>query len=425
MSYSKAHYLSVFAPSLLLGFVAALQLTGCGESPAGLPSTGAGAGGESAPGGSSSMSGGGSSEAGETSETSQAGEAGEATGGAHGQPEGGSTANGGSPANGGATDGGGGSTSGGTAGAPSGGDGGGAITAGSGGQGGTLLEVVIPPVCTFHSDPPPDTGSGGSGGAGGAVSVGGAVGAGGAAGAGGAGGSGGAAGPALTVTLQVSPFVGTYLADATGRTLYTYGNDLPGDCHTPPVSNCVTDCLISWPIFPAGARVLAAGLNDAAFGAIHRDDGTWQTTYYGWPIYYYKTDLLLGQVAGQGKAKTWHIVEKKPAGVFIMKPGSFRYLADSAGHTLYVSAADQPGTLLTDPVSNCSGSCLSTFEPFHETNFSVVSSLLTADFGSFVRPGKNSIQVAYKGMPLYRAATDLKSGDMNGTAVSGFTAALP
>jgi len=411
MSFTKSHYLSVFVPSVLLGFVAALNLTGCGESPAGLPSetAGAGAGGGSAHGGSGSVSGGASSEAGETSE-SQAGEAGEAAGGATHQSEGGSTASGGTTESGG-------TTSGGTSGEANGGVAGGVTSAGSGGQGGTLIEAVIPPTCVFHTDVSLDTTStAGAGGIGGVGGSGGTI---------GAGGSGGSAGTALTVTLQVSPFVGTYLADAAGRTLYTYGNDLPGDCHTPPVSNCVTDCLISWPIFPAGARVLAAGLDDAAFGAIHRDDGTWQTTYYGWPIYYYKTDLLLGQVAGQGKAKTWHIVEKKPSGVFIMKPGSFRYLADSAGHTLYVNAADQAGTLLTDPVSNCSGSCLATFEPFHETNFSVVSSLLSADFGSFVRPGKSSIQVAYKGMPLYRAATDLKSGDMTGTSVTGFTAALP
>jgi predicted lipoprotein with Yx(FWY)xxD motif len=108
-----------------------------------------------------------------------------------------------------------------------------------------------------------------------------------------------------------------------------------------------------------------------------------------------------------------------------MKPGSFRYLSDASGHTLYVSSADQAGTASSDPVSNCTGSCLSTFEPFHEQNFSVVTSLLIADFGSFVRPGKGTIHVAYKGMPLYRAVTDLKSGDMNGTSVSGFTAALP
>jgi predicted lipoprotein with Yx(FWY)xxD motif len=416
MSYTKTHYLSVFVPSVLLGFIAALQLTGCGQSPAGLPDASAGASGESAHGGANSLSGSGNTEAGATSEA--AGEAGEAAAGAsHVQPEGGSTATGGASEV--------------AAGAPSGGTGGtdavagnseagGSSNAGSGGQGGTLVEAVIPPTCTFHTDSTLDTtstaGAGGTAGSGGTAGMG---------GSGGTGGSGGSAGAALTVTLQVSPFVGSYLADATGRTLYTYGNDLPGDCNTPPVSNCITDCLISWPIFPAGARVLAAGLDDGAFGAIHRDDGTWQTTYYGWPIYYYKTDLLLGQVAGQGKSKTWHIVEKKLPGVFIMKPGSVKYLSDSAGHTLYVSAADTVGTVVTDPVSNCSGSCLATFEPFHETNFSVVSSLAIADFGSFVRPGRDTIQVAYKGMPLYRAATDLKSGDMTGTSVSGFTAALP
>jgi predicted lipoprotein with Yx(FWY)xxD motif len=232
-------------------------------------------------------------------------------------------------------------------------------------------------------------------------------------------------GTAATVTLQVSPFVGNYLADASGRSLYTYGADLPGNCQTPPVSTCVTDCLLTWPIFPAGQRILAPGLDDAAFGAMHRDDGTWQTTYYGWPVYYYKTDLLLGQVAGQGKGKTWHLAQQKPPGVVIMKVGSAKYLGDAEGHTLYVSAADQLGSASADPVSNCSGTCLASFEPFHEKNFSVVTSLLVSDFASFVRHGKGGLQVAYKGLPLYRAATDLKAGDMTGLLVGGFTAAVP
>jgi len=407
MSFKNNHYLTVFIPSVLLGFVAALQLTGCSDAPLGLPGVSAGAGGELSQGGADAVASGGTSggqagEAGEATELSQAGEPGEPAGGsANTQSEGGSTASGGTLETGGSTE------SGGTV--EAGGDAAGTPTsAGMGGQGGTLTEVVIPPTCTYHTDESPVAG-----------------GAGGTAGVGGIGGAGGAAGAGLTVTLQTSPFVGSYLADATGRTLYTYGNDLPGDCNTPPVSNCVTDCLISWPIFPAGQRVLAPGLGANAFGAILRGDGTWQTTYYGWPIYYYKTDLLLGQVAGQGKAKTWHIVEKKPPAVFIMKPGSFRYLADASGHTLYVSSADVPGNASADPVSNCTGNCLATFEPFHAQNFSVVTSLLIADFGSFVRHGQGGVQVAYKGQPLYRAATDLKSGDMTGTSVSGFTAALP
>jgi predicted lipoprotein with Yx(FWY)xxD motif len=407
MSFKNSHYLSVFIPSVLLGFVVALQLTGCSDTPTGLLGATAGSGGELAQGGADAVTSAGTSSveggaAGEATEASQAGEPGEPAGGAaNAHPEGGSTASGGTIESGSGSGGGGTSgVAGDEAGAPA--------SAGMGGQGGTLSEAVISPTCTYHTDESPTAG-----------------GAGGTAGAGGAGGTAGAAGAGLTVTLQTSPFVGTYLADATGRTLYTYGNDLPGDCQTPPVSNCVTDCLISWPIFPAGQRVLAPGLDESAFGAILRNDGTWQTTYRGWPIYYYKTDLLPGQVAGQGKAKTWHIVEKKLPAVFIMKPGSFRYLADASGHTLYVSSADVPGTASSDPVSNCSGSCLATFEPFHEQNFSVVTSLQIADFGSFVRPGKGTVHVAYKGQPLYRAATDLKSGDMTGTSVSGFTAALP
>jgi predicted lipoprotein with Yx(FWY)xxD motif len=267
------------------------------------------------------------------------------------------------------------------------------VLAGAGGE--PSEGVHIAHACTFHTDvAPPDTGAGGTG-------------------------------PAPDVVAQLNPFVGSYLTDAAGRTLYTYGADLPGDCQTPPQSLCVADCLVSWPVFDAGARVLGAGLNDAGFGTIQRPDGGSQTTYQGWPLYYYKSDLALGQVTGQGKGKTWHVAEVAAPSVVIMKAGTLKYLADAWGHTLYVSAADQAGSAEDEPVSNCKGSCLQTFEGFHEKNLSVVTSLETLDFEVFARHGAGGLQLAYKGMPLYRAATDLKSGDMNGTAVTGFTAAVP
>jgi predicted lipoprotein with Yx(FWY)xxD motif len=260
---------------------------------------------------------------------------------------------------------------------------------GEGGAGTTPVAMS----CLFHTDATGDVGAGG-------------------------------APPAATVVLQTNGFVGSYLTDAAGRTLYTYGGDLPGDCHTPPVSLCVVDCLTSWPIFDAGSRVLGAGLNDAAFGAIDRGDGTWQTTYYGWPLYYYKSDLTLGQFAGQGKGKTWHAAELTLPSVVIMKAGMTKYLADGAGHTLYISAADQVGTGQDDPVSACDQQCLGNFAPFREKHLSVVTSLEEADFSVFVR-GADGLQIAYKGMPLYRALTDLKSGDTTGIASPGFTAAVP
>ena len=294
----------------------------------------------------------------------------------------------------------GGTEQGGTSGAVTGSAGSGEVEAGGaseGGAGGTG-DVNIAPACPFHSDPVAPTG--GTGGAGPTPGT-------------------------PSISVQLNPFVGTYLADAAGRTLYTNGADLPGDCQTPPQSLCVADCPVSWPPFDAGARVLPETLTDAGFGTIQRSDGGYQTTYMGWPLYYYKTDLTLGQVTGQGKAKLWHIAEVTLPSVTIMKAGTVKYLADGAGRTLYVSAADQAGTAESDPVSNCSGECLATFAGFRDKNLSVVSSLEPLDFSVFVRQGAGGLQLAYKGQPLYRAATDLKSGDMNGTAVAGFTAALP
>jgi len=56
---------------------------------------------------------------------------------------------------------------------------------------------------------------------------------------------------------------------------------------------------------------------------------------------------------------------------------------------------------------------------------SVVTSLEESDFSVFIRSGGGGLQIAYKGLPLYSATTDLKSGDTTGLASAGFTAAVP
>jgi predicted lipoprotein with Yx(FWY)xxD motif len=262
---------------------------------------------------------------------------------------------------------------------------------GEGGEGGAP-EPEVAMSCVFHTDAPEVTGAGGA--------------------------------PAADIVVQQNPFVGAYLTDSAGRTLYTYGADLPGDCNSPPVSRCEADCPVTWPIFNGGGRVLGVGLDDAAFGTITRGDGSTQATYYGWPLYYYKSDLTLGQLTGQGKGKTWHAAEITPPSIVIMKAGAVKYLADGAGRTLYVSAADTAGSD-KDPISNCSDACLDSFRPFHDKHLSVVSSLEPKDFSVFVRKGKGGLQLAYKGMPLYLAVTDTHTGDMHGVETAGFTAALP
>ena len=110
--------------------------------------------------------------------------------------------------------------------------------------------------------------------------------------------------------------------------------------------------------------------------------------------------------------------------IVIMKAGTAKYLANGSGHTLYVSDADEAGTLLTDPVSNCEKDCLATFEPFHLKTISAVTSLEVADFAVFVRHGKGGLQLAFKGRPLYLAKTDTTAGAMHGAEIAGFAAAI-
>jgi predicted lipoprotein with Yx(FWY)xxD motif len=236
----------------------------------------------------------------------------------------------------------------------------------------------------------------------------------------------GDAGPAPSVTVLTNAFVGPYLADSVGRTLYTYGGDLAGDCNYPPISGCERDCLVAWPLFEAGPRTLAAGLDPRAFGTILRGDGAYQTTYYGWPLYYYKTDVAPGQFAGQAKAKTWHAATVIPVGIVILRDAttSTRYLADGGGRTLYVFSQDTKGTIATDPVSACTGTCLDEHPVFRRSRISVVSSLEITDFSTFVQ-GHARQQLAYKGAPLYYAAADMRSGDQKGATTAGWSVALP
>jgi predicted lipoprotein with Yx(FWY)xxD motif len=240
------------------------------------------------------------------------------------------------------------------------------------------------------------------------------------------GGAAGDAGPATSITVETSPFLGRYLADSTGRTLYTFGNDQPGDCKNMPNTDCVADCLTAWPAFDAGKRTLPSTLSDTAFGSITRADGVTFTTYYGWPLYYYRPDTGKGVINGHGKSRTWHVATVLPAGTVIMRKGTeARYVADGTGRTLYAFDQDTLGTSTESPVSACSGTCLDSYLPYEKKSISVVSSLEITDFTLFVRPDTRTQQVAYKGAPLYLAVADSRSGTQNGLAMGWSLVAAP
>jgi predicted lipoprotein with Yx(FWY)xxD motif len=95
---------------------------------------------------------------------------------------------------------------------------------------------------------------------------------------------------AVLVT-KTSPSLGNYLADPSGRALYTYGGDTAG------LSNCSGACLMAWPAYQATGSVSSL---PAGVGTIKRsDNGETQYTYQGLPLYYFASDSG-GSVTGNG-----------------------------------------------------------------------------------------------------------------------------
>lgn len=235
-----------------------------------------------------------------------------------------------------------------------------------------------------------------------------------------------------TIAVQTNPFIGRYLTDGAGRTLYIYAGDLPGDCNGAPTSNCdstlaTARCADAWPIFEGRPRILGAGLSDDLFGTIMRPDGLYQATYFGWPLYYYKNDTMPLQLNGQNKAKSWWAATVIPPGIVIMKDSSAtpqKYIAEGDGRTLYTFAQDSKGTDATNPVSACTGTCLDSYQPFQKNRLSVVTSLEPTDFTFFVRSDGKGQQVAYKGSPLYHATADVRAGQMNGLTAADWAIVL-
>ncbi len=91
------------------------------------------------------------------------------------------------------------------------------------------------------------------------------------------------------VITKTNSSIGEYLADPSGRTLYTYGGDENGK------SNCTGSCLVSWPAYTdSGATTnLPSGIS-----TIKRSDNDQiQYTYNGMPLYFFVNDTN-GQVTG-------------------------------------------------------------------------------------------------------------------------------
>lgn len=95
--------------------------------------------------------------------------------------------------------------------------------------------------------------------------------------------------------------LGQILVDGEGMTVYLFTNDSPG------VSTCEGDCLAAWPPLP-GPATAGEGVDASLLGTTTATDGTTQTTYDGWPLYYWAQDVAPGDVTGQGVNDVWFVV---------------------------------------------------------------------------------------------------------------------
>ena len=87
-----------------------------------------------------------------------------------------------------------------------------------------------------------------------------------------------AANPSVTVGQKEG--IGSYLADANGKTLYWFKKDSPN------TSACTGACLEKWPAFFSGAMLtVPPSLKATDFGTIDRPDGKKQSTFRGYPLY--------------------------------------------------------------------------------------------------------------------------------------------
>ncbi len=85
------------------------------------------------------------------------------------------------------------------------------------------------------------------------------------------------------------------------------------------------------------------------------------------------------------------------------------YLVGVNGMTLYTFDKDVKG------VSNCSGSCATTWPPYTTT---VQPTSMPTNLAVITR-ADGSMQYTWKGMPLYYFSGDTKPGDTNGDGVNG------
>ncbi|MBK8134823.1 MAG: hypothetical protein IPK52_03120 [Chloroflexi bacterium] len=217
--------------------------------------------------------------------------------------------------------------------------------------------------------------------------------------------------PPATVYTQRVPDLGTILVGPTGLSLYLFTRDTAGD----GLSTCYDNCAVAWPpLLVDSAESIVPGVNlPGELSTIERTDGTLQVAYNGWPLYYWKDDVAVGDALGEGANSVWYTISPETVAV-ASSEALGDYLVATNGMTLYLFTNDAAG------VSNCSGGCAENWPPYTLAEGERLASSPNAagELTTFARED-GSMQVAYNGVPLYFWKDDAVPGDTTGHEVGG------
>ena len=221
------------------------------------------------------------------------------------------------------------------------------------------------------------------------------------------------------IKLQANATLGNILTDKDGRTLYFFSNDAKGE------NSCTGGCEAVWPLFNIEnltGEKLGDGLALTDFSSINTASGKKQTTYKGWPLYYFAPTGGIteapGSTGGEGVHGSFFVAKpdytvmivnnqlvgndgKNYLGTYTEGTGNTTYFTDGLGRTLYTFTRDSANNnkFTKSDLSN------NAVWPIYETDKIVVPSILDkSQFGSITVFGKK--QLTFKGWPLYYFGQD-------------------
>jgi predicted lipoprotein with Yx(FWY)xxD motif len=152
---------------------------------------------------------------------------------------------------------------------------------------------------------------------------------------------------AYTIMTASNLSTGTYLTDGRGMTLYHLQSDQGSY-----TSKCTdATCTGIWPPFYSGSISVPGNLNPADFRTITVNGYKQyqQTTFKGWPLYYFYKDMKPGDVYGQGLRDSygvWSVVSPESLNTF---PANFPYSSGGVASAQYQYPMQQPSTITLTP----------------------------------------------------------------------------